>query len=412
MQHLHLGAEGLKRYHDHLQTSHDFKVWAEVLTMEEVPVAQVDILDGQINFDRQASNPQRTASLVLSDPEGALQYGNRFTRDGENVLWVNRLVRIMHRVDVPGLGEIVTTAMVGSPTSAQRSGGEISLELADKQILVDHGVRPRTFRKGMRADNAIRQILREIGGERNLRIPQPRRKVKLSKPYTVGMGDDSLTPWQCARKIAREELNWVLFYSSDGYATGEPIGARRRGVEVHHLLALPSSGTSFTEFSNYAKATSTRKIVNKKKKNGKKTERTVRFNSVATLPAKHDLSEQSLARHGARRTLPIVVTDDNMKTQRRVNRRARQELEAASGIQVDRSYEIVPFFHLDMRDYLDLPMGIGRVPFDNASIPLGTGGNMTLGLQRWVSRPVTVKRVRSSKRVLRTPKGKGGKKNG
>lgn len=411
MQHLSLGAAGLKKYHDHLQTSHDFEVWADVLTMEEVLVSQVDILDGQVNFNRQPDSPHRTASLLISDPGGALQYGNSFTRDGENVMWVNRLLRIRHRVDVPTLGPVTTTVMVGSPTSAQRSGGEISMELADKQILLDHGVRPRTFKKGMRADNAVRQILREIGGERHLRIPQPSRKIKLSKPYTVGMGDDSLTPWQAAKRIARNELGCVLYYSADGYATMEPVNARRAGVEVHHLLSLPSSGTTFTDFSNYAKATSVRQITNKAK-GGKKVSRTVRFNSVATLPAKHDLSEQSLARHGARRTLPIVVLDDSLKTQRRVNRRAREELEAGSEITVDRAYEIPPFFHLDMRDFFILPLGIGRVAFDSASIPLGAGGAMTLGQTKWVSRPVKVKRVRASSKVLRKKKGKGGQKNG
>ena len=33
MQHRHLGEAGLKKYHDWLQSDHDFKIWAEVLNI-------------------------------------------------------------------------------------------------------------------------------------------------------------------------------------------------------------------------------------------------------------------------------------------------------------------------------------------------------------------------------------------
>src|SRR5690349_133613 len=103
MQHRHLGEAGLKKYHDWLQSDHDFKIWAEVLNMEEHPVNDVDVLDGQINFNSGEDGPDRTASVVLSDPEHALSFGMSFAEDDTGELWVNRLLRIRHSVDVPTL---------------------------------------------------------------------------------------------------------------------------------------------------------------------------------------------------------------------------------------------------------------------------------------------------------------------
>ena len=57
-------------------------------------------------------------------------------------------------------------------------------------------------------------------------------------------------------------------------------------------------------------------------------------------------------------------------------------------LSTDESYEIIPFFHLEQGDILDMPLGIGEVTFDKASVPFGTGGNMVLGQTRWVSNPV------------------------
>src|SRR5690606_35753482 len=129
--------------------------------------------------------PDRTASITISDPEHALQFGMKFSEDASGVLWANRLVRIQHQVHVPALGfDVRATVMVGVPTAVSRRGAEIGLELGDKSLLADHGVRPRTFKKGTNVGSVIRFLLRDVCGERHLRIPVTRKR--LSKPYTVG----------------------------------------------------------------------------------------------------------------------------------------------------------------------------------------------------------------------------------
>jgi hypothetical protein len=621
MQHLDvLGKAGMDAYHAYLQSDHDYEVWAEVLTMEETLVGSVDLLDGQMNYtSNEDEGPDRTASVVLSDPEGALSFGASFTEDETGTLWVNRLLRVRHAVEVPkigpryaaevvsnyvpnptGLGDltnvstssapltatisslqswqgdgksfrvawntaptagqtqiqlrsgglavsagttvvlkfrflapatnvgapttanitmrdegallnyavaspiafpggfkpgewnevttthtvppgrtlntvywrvnvqasrvqsdvyyydglqvsppnvpyfdgstpdglgyvydwtglphksrstrtrfdreslrVVTTCMVGVPTSAARSGGEVTLELGDKSLLADHGVRPQTLKKGMNVRSALIYLLRDLTGEHHLRIPAT--KKRLSQPYTVGMGEDALTPWRLAKRIAGKEAGWRLYYSGDGYATAEPTSTARPRVRVEHVLSLPDGSASFTDYSNYAKVTSKRKFSNKARGPAKKYRgKTVTFEAVAVLAKGHDLSEESLARHGVPRTLPLVVSDDDLKTESLTAQRAVSELQADSGIDTEQGYETMPFFHLDQGDYLAFPMGIGDVAFTRASVPFGTGGNASVGKIKWVSKPVRTSRVRSKATVQRKKK-KGGRKRG
>lgn len=414
----------LRAYHNHLQSDHDYRIRVNVLDMDENPVGEVDLLDGQVNLSTK-SDPDRTASVVLSDPENVVNYSMDFARDEHGVLWVDRLIEIIHEVDVPGVGEVETTVMIGVPTAVSRKGAELSLELADKSLLLDHGVRPRTFKKGLRVTTALRKIAKECGGEERLRIP--RTKKRLSRAYTVGMGENQLTPWQAIKRIAGMEMGWRTYFSGDGFLVCEPTSTKPTKVKVHDVLSLPDASTSFTDFVNYVKVTSRRKLVNKskktdskKKKQAKKNTSTVmRYQSIAVLPAKKDLSEWRLSRRikqGGKiktvpRTMPLVIGDNDLKTQKAVNQRARNELRRGSGLDSENSFEIIPMFHLDPFDYLQMPEGIGNLRFDECSIPLGTGGNLTIGKVKWVSKPVKVRRVRAKTTVIRKKK-KGGKKDG
>jgi hypothetical protein len=410
MQHIERGKEALAAYHAYLQGDHDYRLWVEVLTLEEREVTEVDVLDGQMNFAKPDDNgPERVASLVLSDPEGALEFGTSYASDDTGTLWVNRLLRVKHEVEVPAHGVFTTTCVVGLPLAVSRTGGEVNVEIADKSVLAHHGVRPRTYKKGTNVRVALVSILRDLTGERNFRIPKT--KKKLSRPYTVGMGEDALTPWEAFKRIAGKEKGWRAYYSADGYATCEPTQAAKGVVQVDHVLSLPDASTSFTDFINYVKVTSRRKMRNKKKDNeAKKRDATIVFEGVAMLPDGHRLSAPSLARHGVPRLLPLVVDDDDLKSAGQVNDRTRAELKAGSEVESEQAVEVMPFFHLDTGDKLSLPLGIGNVAFDECSIPFGVGGNMTLGTHKWVSRPVKVRRVRSKKTVQRKKK-KGGKKN-
>jgi hypothetical protein len=409
MQHLGRSPDALAAYHEYLQSDHDFRMWADVLTIDQKYVGTLDLLDGQGNYSNGNDGPVRTASVTLSDPEGALNFGTDYMRDPKGVLWINRLVQVWHEVTVPVYGKFTTSCIVGLPTSVARSGAEVSLEMGDKSLLADHGVRPRTYKMGQRVDLVLRSLLEDCTGEKFMRIPST--KKTLSRVYTVGMGEDSLTPWQAFKRIAAQEMGWRAYFDGLGWAVAEPTSDAGTPIEIKSLLALPSAATSFTDFSNYVRVTSHRTPVNKKKTKVDESRVTIIYDSIVALPGENELSEQSLARNEVPRTLPLVVVNDDLKTLQDTLTQATNELKADSGLDGTKNYEIIPFFHLEPFDCLKLPEGVGNVRLaEGASVPYGTGGNMTIGSHQWVSKPSNVKRIRSKKTVIKKKK-KGGKKD-
>jgi len=412
MQHQGRSLAARTAYHERLQSDHDFRIWADVLTINQNYVGTLDLLDGQMNYSDGSEGPVRTASVTLSDPEGALNFGADYTRDPKGVLWINRLIQVWHEISVPGYADFTTSCIVGVPTTVARSSAEVSLELGDKSLLADHGVRPRTYKKGERVDNVLRSILEDCTGEKFFRIPTSSKT--LSRAYNVGMGEDVLTPWQLFKKIADQEANWRAYYDGLGFAVAEPMSDAEDPVVVHSLMALPSASASLTEFSNYASVTSHRTPTNKKstKVNESKTHYT--YESIVALLPENDLSEQSLARNQVPRTLPIVIVNNDLKTLADTLSTATTELKAASGLDSNQSYEIIPMFHLEHVDSVTLPEGVGNVRLNvGSSVPFATGGNMTLGYHKWVSKATSVKTIRSTttKKVDKAKKkAKGGKK--
>ena len=148
MQHQGRSLEARTAYHERLQSDHDYRMWVDVLTLEQKPVGRLDLLDGQVNYSDGSEGPCRTASVTLSDPGGALNFGTDYMRDPKGVLWINRLVQVWHEITVPGYGDFATSCIVGLPTTVARSGAEVTLELGDKSLLADHGIRPVTYKKG------------------------------------------------------------------------------------------------------------------------------------------------------------------------------------------------------------------------------------------------------------------------
>lgn len=409
MQHLGRTLDARTAYHEYLQSDHDFRMWADILTIDQKYVGALDLLDGQMNYTDGKDSPHRTGSLLLSDPEGALNFGTDYMRDPEGVLWINRLIQVWHEVTVPGYGDFTTSCMMGLPTTVARAGAEVSIEMGDKSLIANHGVRPRTYKQGMRVDKALRAILEEGTGEKFMRIPTTRKT--LSRTYAVGMGEDSLTPWDLFKRVAAQEMNWRAYYDGLGWAVAEPTSDANDPVVVHSLLALPAASTSFTDFSNYVRVTSRRTPTNKPSTPVDESLVTTIYDSIVALQNSHELSEQSLARNGVPRTLPLVINNDDYKTLGATLTAATVALKADSGLDSSQTYEIVPFFHLDPFDAVNLPRGVGDIRLSvAASVPFGTGGNMTIGAHKWVSRPTKVKQIRS-KTTKHRKRQRGGRQN-
>ena len=399
------------KYLDRLFGSHDFTVRVEVLDLNEKPQGIATLLDGQVNLHADATI-RRTASLTISDPEGALDFANSSDWN-PRALWADRMVRIRHTIEVPGVGQVTAIPFVGILSTIERSGAEVSVELQDKTALTVRGCPPLTVKRGMNAVDAIEKILRERTGEFRFRFPRARRR--LSRPYSVGWEEEA-SPFLVCQRIARRELGMQLLWSADGYALLRKKPTKST-LMVPHVTGVPSSSADFTDMTNWVRARGHNQSKTKNKKGGGSVTTTAQPQAIARIKPGRTFSPEWLARKGVPRYWPTLIEDDAWKTMKRVKQEAARALAASDQLQDAPAVTCVPFFHGDADDLVtaQTPEGSLVVRLGDCSIPLGVGGDMTIGTHRWVSRPAPAQvwgRVLRTRKVKHKKKDKDGKKGG
>lgn len=384
-------------YFDRLFGSHDFATRVDVLDLNEKPHGTAVFLDGQVNLHA-GTTIRRTASLTISDPEGAMDFSDA-SRWSPRSLWADRLVRVRHILQLPDGTQVGSTCFVGPLATIDRAGADVSVELQDKTALAVRGCPPMTAHKGHNAVDAIRRILRERTGEFRFRFPHSKRR--LSKPYSVGW-DDEDSPWAVCTEIARRELGMQLIYTADGFAL-----LRKKPQHVS-LRDVPVTGTAsmsadFTAMTNWARATGHLFSKTKNLKGGGTITTTHQPQAIARIKAGRTFSPEWLSRKGVSRFWPELVEDDGLRKMPAVKDRARDTLTDSDRLQDAPALTCVPFFHGDADDLVhgEAPEGGVTVRLGDCSIPMGVGGDMTIGAHRWVSKPPG---STTRGRVLRTKK--------
>ena len=382
--------------------SHDYSLRVQILTQNEHLQGSAHFLGGAKQMH--AGAPIRTsASLTISDPEGALDFSGASQWDGRAV-WADRLIRVRHSIYVPDLSRSVEhTAFIGYVTAMKRNGAEVAVECQDKMVRAMRGVPPFTVWKGRNAVDAIRAIFRERCGEFRFRLPKSKRR--LSKSYTVGWTEKA-TPYKVAARIARDELDMQLLYSTDGYLLLRPR-PRHVSLRVPLVTGLPQNDVDFKDLDNWVRVYG-KKTTKRKKQGSKIITTTKQPTATARMPAGRSLSAESLRRKGVPWYWPHVEEDDGLRKMTKVKKRARDILARSDQLEDAPTYTTIPFFHADPDDLVELetPEGDMRVRLGEVTIPFDTSGDMSIGTRRPASRAPGV-RVRGNTirtRTVRVPR--------
>jgi hypothetical protein len=375
MQPLGLNRRQQDAYHDLLMSPHDFKIDVDVLRIDESHIGSLkpQFIDGQVNLQRDGLI-KRTATMSFYDPDHSLHLDNDSPFEG--AVFADRMLRATHVVDLPGFGKVEAVAFVGPIVKVSREGDVLNVECQDKTLLAVEGCPHKTVKKGKNAVDAIRDIMADCTGERRFRFPK-NHKARLSRSYSVGWKPEA-SPWKVCQKIANQ-INMQLVYAGDGalLLRRKPHSPALVITEDTGLTGPPRADYDLTNIRNIVRVTGEQ---NKKKH--------IHIAAVAKAKAKHPMSPRNLGRNGVPRYLPLLIDDASLRKHSAAQSRANRELQDNLSMGVNASFPSVPIFHLDYGDPIRVRSDWGSVtvPFVEASIPLGLGGDATTGAQKRVSK--------------------------
>lgn len=374
-----------------LFTSHDFDVTLDLLKLDHTPIRSLTdtTLDGQVNLQTDAA-VARTASFTFFDPDHSLHLDPDSPWEG--AYYADRMIRVVHTVNVPSVGRVSATAFVGPVTKVARDGDTVNVECQDKASLALTGGPPITCAKGMNAVAAISTIMGRGAGENKMRLPAG-TPWRLPKAFATGWPDES-APWWIAQAIART-INRQLLYSSDGYLTLRPWpSVAELSITEAQITSAPNVDYDLTSIKNMVRVAGTiappppPKKKKKKKSDKDKIIPTTQVTAVAVAASTHPMSPQRLGRNGVPRYIPEIDEGTEYKSLAAARSYAVTRLDQLLPMTTGVTFDMVPVFHLDYGDVISAQTDAGRVVirFTEGSIPLACSGDMSVGQQKAVSR--------------------------
>lgn len=370
MQPLGLTPAQLAEYHDRLLGSHSETLAVEVLDLDGALVGDASFADGQINLQRD-SPVRRDATVTISDPDRILGL--------ESGPWqptaADRLLRVTATVECPW-GPVTATPFVGQVNKVADKDGRLQVTAQDMTVLGIRGSKPVVFARGENAVDALTRLYRDVLGFPVVRFPAG-LTARLAKPYSIGWADEA-APEVVAAAIAKDVFpDLQLLKSCDGIPT-----LRERPtspVLTIDVTTLPEGEADLSAIVNTA---------------------VVPRSLVATLDPTHPWSPQSLTRNGVPLYLPTVLDAGSKDAERR----ALAALTEASNPTMELTFSTLPaLWHLDDDDPVTwrTPDGDLVLPWSAGSLPLGTGGDASVGTPQMISRAYgksTIRRIRKKGR--------------
>lgn len=362
-------------FHKTLASSHRVDIVVRVLDRSRQYLADVSaqLFDGQINIDGDA-DVTRTCTLSLRDPNRALMWDTNSPADG--ALFFDRMVQVIYVVRGPlltaaNLASVAVPVFTGAVTKVSRTTDVVNVEASGvEQSMIPPTVAyfSRTYKKGQKRTDLVKQILRELGGETKFTVPDWPEKT--TKDLKVLFNDNI---WALAKKVVGDRSTNHLYYDARGtlvlrktptsacfaFKTG-PGGMVTSSPQVDYDIA---------DVRNKVRMTGTTPKGHKNPVVG-----------IATAPASHPLSTFSLGRNGKERVILDESDDDSCKTEAQAKKKAKSRLDDLLLQAVDVTFDALVVPHLEPEDIytLSTPTLSLNAKVRKMTIPLKSG-TMSMG---------------------------------
>jgi hypothetical protein len=244
---LRLTKEEWRQYMARLLGSHEAKINVELWDRNRNHRATVKWLpeqgmDGQVNIDVTGTTG-RDATITIADPEDKIHADS-------NQLQLDRLLRIEHWVKVPeferGNKWVVAPLFTGPISKADNLGNHmIAIQAQGKELWARGGVKvSRTWPKGARVTDVIRQIMVQVVGEEHFWLDIPDMKHRLPEPFDLSPKDASA--WKACRYLA-QTIDCDLFYDGASRCKLRPSDTAAvfvfTGGQDGCIMSLPQTST-------------------------------------------------------------------------------------------------------------------------------------------------------------------------
>ena len=392
---LPLGLTGAdqRAFYRTLADSHSVRVEVAVTDLNGDVLSRLDpdAISGQVNVDADAAIT-RSLTMSILDPSRSLALDSDSPADG--ALYLDRMLRVVYSVKVPGLGWVDVPVFTGPVTKVDRAGALVNVECQGKEALALGAFwHPMTLKKGHDKVGAIRTILRERAGETRFDLPDlPWRLHR-----TVSFGREAV-PWTEARRIARS-MDRQLFYDGRGVCRLRNYPGHVftfRSGDGGLIVSAPQVSYSTERVRNavWVKGGKPKGVTTDDDPNtpAPKSVPDVQFRDVA--PPWHPLSPVRLGRKLTDGTvIPLhrleVIENPRIRSREEARRVAKRRLNDLLMEAVDVTFESLPVPHLEPMDIIRVTTreATVQVRLRSYSLPLVVGENMSVGFHKLVSVP-------------------------
>jgi hypothetical protein len=321
---------------------------------------------GTVAFDASA-DITRGLDLTLFDPQQKVQL-DPFSPSRTGV-FITQMVQIIYVIRAPLSGQQFEWPVFTGPIDkVEHDGIYLNLKCLGKERLsLDNLWRGKTYKKGRKKTDVIKDILRDLAGETKLNIPD--KNDRLPEDLKLNRKD---SPWKAAKRLA-DGMGYQLYYDGRGYAVMRKWPNKSvMTFREHQLVERPHVSNDLSKTVNAVR------VIGKKPKRRKRSPK-----ATVKAPPGHELSPKSLGRGNPKvpRYLWVEIQDDQARTKIECKRRARKVLDRGLRAGKEVKFDGAPMPMLEEEDVckLDTNWTGAEFPMIKWDLPLVAGDDASYG---------------------------------